>query len=238
MWPASSDDARNLRAHGLKHPGILGNQRLSLPFFPLQALLGDLNVNVDVLNQSLDAIVVLLLANPAGNQNTHVGVIEVLGELVQDMDFYAAGMVLVKGVVANGKHDGVHHELILGGTVRVRLGEVEGSMAKVDAAEGALDPGLLNLVWGDVGSGDAELRYQMVSTGSRCEGDGGSVKRGVTHFFGSTAESIYNFALQEERVGRLGTAVLAGDFLAGSHDLRGVKRQEPGRVKRHEGLGM
>lgn len=204
---------RSLRAHGLKQPGILGNQRLSLPFLSLQALLGDLNVDVDVLNQSLNAVVVLLFTDPASDQNTHVGVIEVLGELVQDMDFYAAGVVLVEGVVANGEHDGVHNELILGGTVRVRLGEVEGSVAKVDAAEGALDPGLLNLVWGDVGSGDAE-------------------------FFGSAAESIYNLALQEERVGRLGTAVLAGDFLAGSHELRGVKKQEQEGVKRHEGLGM
>lgn len=211
---------RDLRAHRLKHPGVLGNQRLSLPFLSLQALLGDLNVDVDVLDQGLHAIIVLLLADPAGNQNTHVGVVKVLGELVQDMDFYATGVVLIEGVVANGQHHGVHHELILGGAIRVRLGEVDGSVAKVDAAESAFDPRLLILVWGNVGSGDAELRYQVVSIDFRCEGMEIQKKRGVTHFFGSTAESIYNLALQEERVGRLRTAVVAGDFLAGSHDLR------------------
>lgn len=149
---------RNLRAHRLKHPGIFGNQRLGLPCLSLQALLGDFNVDVDILDQSLNAVIVLLLTNPAGDQDTHVGVIKVLSELVQDMNFYAAGVVLVEGVVANGQHDGIHHELILGGTVRVRLGEIKSSVAEVDTAEGAFDPGLLNLVWGDVGSGDAELR--------------------------------------------------------------------------------
>lgn len=52
-------------------------------------------------------------------------------------------------------------------------------------------------------------------------------KKSVTHFFGSTTESIYNLALQEERVGQLGTGVFAGDLLAGSHYLREAKREEP-----------
>lgn len=117
-------------------------------------------VEVDVLDEGLEALVVLFLADEAEDEEAHVGVVEVLGELVQDMDLSAANSVLVEGVVADGHDHGVDEEgvRVAGRPVRVRLGQGEGGVAKVDARGDVGDPGGDGVVNREVGGGDAELR--------------------------------------------------------------------------------
>lgn len=93
---------------------------LGFPGLAAQALAGDVAVNVDVLDQGLEAAVVELLADEAEDEQAHGRVVEVLGELVQHVHLGRPHRVLVERVVPDGHDHGV--DLVGGvggGAVRV-----------------------------------------------------------------------------------------------------------------------
>lgn len=128
------------------------------PVLAGEALLGDFAVKVDVGDEGIDTLVVLLLADEVEDEQAHGGVVEVGGELVQDVDLGTADGVLVEGVVADGHDHGEDVEGGVGaGTVRVRLRQSKGGVAEVDARGDGGDPRRVGVVDGEVGGGDAEL---------------------------------------------------------------------------------
>lgn len=72
-------------------------------------------VEVDVVNQGLEALVVQLLADKAKNEQSHGDVVKVAGELVQDVDLCAADGVFVKWVVTDRHDHGEDGEGLRGG---------------------------------------------------------------------------------------------------------------------------
>lgn len=112
-----------------------------LPVLAGQTLLGDLAVKVDILDQGLEALIVLLLADKAQDQQAHMGVVKVGAELVQDMHLGAAHGVLVKRVISN-RHDHREDEERVGGASAVGVvgGQGERGVAKVHAGGDVGDP--------------------------------------------------------------------------------------------------
>lgn len=141
------------------HDPLLGR-----PGLPAQTLPRHVAVDVDVLDQSLQPAVVLLLADEAQDQQPHGHVVEVARELVQHVHLGGAHRVLVEGVVADGHDHGVY---LVGGRrrgrgragdeVRVCGGQGQGGVPEVDARRRLGDPRRLRRVDGEVGGGDAEL---------------------------------------------------------------------------------
>lgn len=70
------------------------------PPLPLQTPPRNLTIKLNIINQRLQPIVVPLRPNIPQNQEIQRPPVEIRGEVVEDVDFYGAGRVVVEGVVA------------------------------------------------------------------------------------------------------------------------------------------
>lgn len=141
--------------------GALSRGRGGFPGISGEAPPGDIAVEPDVGNEGIETAVVLFGADEAEDEEAHVGVVEVGGKGVQDMDLGAPDRVLVEGIVADGHDHGEEGKFgggEVGGPVGMVGGQGEGGVAKVDARGGVGDPGSEGGVDGEVCGGDAKLR--------------------------------------------------------------------------------
>jgi len=95
--------------------------KLRIPL-PLQTPPRNLDIKLNILNQTLLANIIILGPDESQNDQIHMTAVEILFEFVQYVDFDGADGVFVKGVPADGHYLGVHF-----------VGGGEGGVAVVDA---------------------------------------------------------------------------------------------------------